>query len=295
VFDGEIVCLNKRGTSQFTNLLFRRGEPRYYAFDLVFCNGEDLRYLPLADRKHRLRDLIPTNGERLLYCEHVEGMGEELFHLVCQRDLEGIVAKHKFDPYLLDGSVSWLKIRNLSYSQFVGREELFERERHKETHSRMAVSVRFGKTDAARRTLPMTPRVRCILSGRHVGARSPAAGWIFPAPTEEGHVNHDSLKKAHAKAIRLSKIQPFVIYSLRHTFATRIAPHVDAWTLCKIMGWASLSVAMKYIHPSEQRVLAAFGQQAELSMSGDKSGDILPTTVEQRVLELSANASSVVA
>jgi hypothetical protein len=35
-----------------------------------------------------------------------------------------------------------------------------------------------------------------------------------------------------------------VLYSLRHTFATRIAPHVDAWTLCKIMGWETLSVAM---------------------------------------------------
>jgi len=132
VLDGEIVCLDKTGNSQFKDLLFRRGDPRYCAFDLLFSNGEDLRYLPLADRKHRLRGLIPSNGERLLYCDHVEGMGEELFHLVCQRDLEGIVAKRKFDPYLLDRSVSWLKIRNRSYSQFVGREELFERERHKE-------------------------------------------------------------------------------------------------------------------------------------------------------------------
>jgi hypothetical protein len=51
VLDGEIVCLDKTGTSQFRNLRFRRGEPRYYAFDLLYCIGEDLRYLPLADRK----------------------------------------------------------------------------------------------------------------------------------------------------------------------------------------------------------------------------------------------------
>ena len=93
----------------------------------------------------------------------------------------------------------------------------------------------------------------------------------------------------------MSKIQPFVIYSLRHAFATRIAPYVDAWTLCKIMGWASLSVAMKYIHPSDERVLAAFGQQPELSPSGDTTGDILPGTIEEQVLELSANASAIVA
>ena len=132
VLDGEIVCLDKTGTSQFTNLLFHRGEPRYYAFDVLFCNGEDLRSLPLAERKHRLHGLVPSHGERLLYCDHVEGMGEELFHLVCQRDLEGLVAKRKFDAYVLDGSSVWLKIRNRKYSQWVGREELFERERHHE-------------------------------------------------------------------------------------------------------------------------------------------------------------------
>jgi hypothetical protein len=57
--------------------------------------------------------------------------------------------------------------------------------------------------------------------------------------------------------MRLSGVRPFVIYSTRHTFATRIAPRVDAWTLCKIMGWSSLSVAMRYIHPSDERVLGA--------------------------------------
>jgi hypothetical protein len=88
-----------------------------------------LRYFPLSDRKHRLRGIVRPIGERLLYCDHVEGMGEELFQLACEHDLEGIVAKRKFDPYLLDGSATWLKIRNRNYSQWIGREELFERER----------------------------------------------------------------------------------------------------------------------------------------------------------------------
>jgi hypothetical protein len=47
----------------------------------------------------------------------------------CGRDLEGIVANRKVDPYLPDGSTFWLKIRNPNYSQLIGREELFERER----------------------------------------------------------------------------------------------------------------------------------------------------------------------
>jgi ATP-dependent DNA ligase len=121
--------LDNSGHSHFSNLLFRRGEPRFYAFDLLSCNGENLRYVPLADRKLRLSGIVPRHGERLLYCDHVELAGEEFFELACERDLEGIVAKRKFDPYLLDGSATWFKIRNPNYSQWVGREELFERER----------------------------------------------------------------------------------------------------------------------------------------------------------------------
>ena len=49
-------------------------------------------------------------------------------HLACEHDLEGIVAKRKYDPYR-PNLASWLKIRNPHYSQWAGREELFERER----------------------------------------------------------------------------------------------------------------------------------------------------------------------
>lgn len=50
------------------------------------------------------------------------------YQLACETDLEGIVAKRKYDPYLAD-QANWLKIRNTSYSQWEGREELFDRER----------------------------------------------------------------------------------------------------------------------------------------------------------------------
>ena len=51
-----------------------------------------------------------------------------LFRLACDNDLEGIVAKRKYDPYLPD-LARWLKIRNTDYSQWAGRQELFDRER----------------------------------------------------------------------------------------------------------------------------------------------------------------------
>jgi len=93
-----------------------------------FRNGEDVRYLPLTDRKLRLRRVVPKLGERLLHCDHIDVDGQGLFQLACQDDLEGIVAKRKSDPYLPEHA-TWLKIRNKNYSQWVGREELFERER----------------------------------------------------------------------------------------------------------------------------------------------------------------------
>ncbi len=128
VLDGEIVCLNDDGKPEFRDLLHRKGEPRFVAFDLLWYEGQDLRYSPLTERKQRLRTIVPTGSERVLYCDHVEGDGESLFQLACDSDLEGIVAKRKFDPYI-EKQASWLKIRNTSYSQWEGREELFERER----------------------------------------------------------------------------------------------------------------------------------------------------------------------
>jgi bifunctional non-homologous end joining protein LigD len=143
VLDGEIVCLDAGGKPQFRDLLFRRAEPLFYAFDVLwdehaktddgqenqrFRNGEDLWYLPLIDRKLRLHAVVSKRGERLLYCDHIDQDGEGLFRLGCENDLEGIVAKPKGDPYLPEHA-KWLKMRNQNYSQWAGREELFERER----------------------------------------------------------------------------------------------------------------------------------------------------------------------
>lgn len=112
MLDGEIVCLDEDGKPQFRDLLFRRGEPRFVAFDLLRLNGEDLHYTPLIERKAKLRGIVPQKNDRLLYCDHVLGEGEGLFELACQQDLEGIVAKRKYDPYIAERA-RWLKILTL--------------------------------------------------------------------------------------------------------------------------------------------------------------------------------------
>jgi bifunctional non-homologous end joining protein LigD len=134
VLDGEIVCLDRRGRPQFRDLLFHRGEPCFFAFDLPVSNGKDLRTERLVDRKQKLRRLLFGHpSSRLRYADHVERQGTGLFERVCEMDLEGIVAKLSHGPYVTEPpQTTWFKIRNSRYSQMAGLEELFERERHSE-------------------------------------------------------------------------------------------------------------------------------------------------------------------
>jgi hypothetical protein len=148
VLDGEIVCVDRDGRPQFYDLLYRRRPPYFFAFDLLFHNGEDLQCLPLTERKARLRALLRRSSGPVLAVDHVEETGTALFERVCALDLEGIGAKHRFGPYLSADAVlpnlrhvrnlrnlppsTWFKIRNPHYSQWAGRHEAFERDRHRE-------------------------------------------------------------------------------------------------------------------------------------------------------------------
>lgn len=128
ILDGELVCLDDQGRSLFYPLLFRRQQPIFYAFDLIWLNGQDLRQQPLLERKSLLQEIVPAPvpGSKLLYLDHIEGQGLGLFRLGCQRDLEGIVAKPRRSPYRSDSrQTCWIKIKNPAYSQLRGRREIF--------------------------------------------------------------------------------------------------------------------------------------------------------------------------
>jgi len=127
ILDGDVVCLAEDGRAMFKNLMYRRGDPYLYAFDLLWLDGEDLHECPLIERKRMLRKIVPRHGSRLLYLDHVEGRGEDLFKLVCDADLEGVVAKWKLGRYMADDRTSWVKIRNPNYTQIIGRDKMFEK------------------------------------------------------------------------------------------------------------------------------------------------------------------------
>lgn len=130
------------------------------------------------------------------------------------------------------------------------------------------MTVTHGKTAAAHRAIPMTPRVRAVLEERWNDAKKPDDGWVWPAPTRSGHVEPSSLRKAHARAFQTiaqeaaknnqKPVRPFVLYAFRHTFLTRLGESgCDAWTLARIAGHSSIAISSRYVHPSEDAVFAA--------------------------------------
>ena len=127
IIDGEVVCLDAKGKSVFLDLMRpRKANAILYCFDLLWLNNEDLRNLPLLERKQNLRQLIRANRNRsLLYASHMERHGVRLFQAICQRDCEGIVGKYKRGTYAA-APTSWVKILNPSYSQKRERREMFE-------------------------------------------------------------------------------------------------------------------------------------------------------------------------
>jgi integrase len=144
--------------------------------------------------------------------------------------------------------------------------------------------VTHGKTKAARRVLPMTPRVRHILEMRRIAQGKPSEGYVWPATTKSAHIEPSTLKKQHSKALKLSKVRPFVLYSLRHTFLTRLGQSgCDVWTLARIAGHSSIAISARYVHPSEDAVLDAMSRLS--GHNSGHSGDLAPReSVSQRLL-----------
>jgi integrase len=109
------------------------------------------------------------------------------------------------------------------------------------------------------------------MEGLWLLAEKPTEGWCWTAETQSGHVEPSSVRKAHAAAFdaitkeaakhNRKPIRPFVLYSFRHTFLTRLAEGgCDAWTLAKIAGHSSIAISSRYVHPGEDAVLNAISR-----------------------------------
>jgi bifunctional non-homologous end joining protein LigD len=124
ILDGEIVALDEQGRPSFSLMQqrtgFQPGKRRlpgragvpiiYYAFDLLYLDGFDLRRVTLEQRKQLLQERIKA-GELVHFSDHFAEKGLDLFEAAKQRGLEGIVAKKRNSCYEEKRSRDWLKIK----------------------------------------------------------------------------------------------------------------------------------------------------------------------------------------
>ncbi|MCF2515739.1 DNA ligase D [Sphingomonas sp. G124] len=148
LLDGEAVALDKNGKPSFQLLQasLKNGDAdlAYYAFDLLFDQGEDIRKLPNIERKERLAVLLKNAGPPILYGDHVVGKGEALFEAICKEGGEGIISKKAKAPYRGQRGRNWLKVKCTQRQEFVivGWQESEKRHGFRSLH----LAVRDGRT-----------------------------------------------------------------------------------------------------------------------------------------------------
>jgi len=120
LIDGEIVALDDNGAPDFSTLQAALSDGNtdhliFYAFDLLFADGEDLRRIPLGERKDRLKQLLEARtkakAKLIRYVEHFETGGDAILQSACKLSLEGIISKKLSAPYHSGRSENWTKAK----------------------------------------------------------------------------------------------------------------------------------------------------------------------------------------
>lgn len=129
VLDGEIVIVGRDGVTDFQALQNalsdgndgREGRLMYFAFDLLYLDGRDLRGCAQVTRKRALKALlaeVPEDGT-LRYTEHLEEDGAAVYQHACKLGIEGVIAKRPEAPYQSGRGASWLKVKCGRRQEFV--------------------------------------------------------------------------------------------------------------------------------------------------------------------------------
>jgi len=116
LLDGEVVALDASGAPSFSALQTAISERRtaelvYFVFDQLFAGLEDLRDLPLAQRKDRLRASLKRAPANMRFVDHFVTAGDAVLQSACQMDLEGIISKRLDAPYQSGRADAWTKAK----------------------------------------------------------------------------------------------------------------------------------------------------------------------------------------
>ncbi|WLD99258.1 DNA ligase D [Agrobacterium leguminum] len=124
LIDGEIVVERDSGASDFSALQQDLSEGRsdrfvFYAFDLLYLDGSDLRGAALSERKALLEKLLPAGDPHLRYSQHFEESGALVLDHACRLSLEGVISKVKNSKYVSGRKGEWVKSKCSMRQEFV--------------------------------------------------------------------------------------------------------------------------------------------------------------------------------